>query len=108
MAKLVPVNVFKKEPRQQLDLLGLTYMADDFDAPLSRELSKKFGYERGAAWSSRVGVTRIGVSFAKLPPLTDRGRANETKMSRRGSVVVRCSVYSACRQHLRCVQGQGL
>jgi prevent-host-death family protein len=45
MAKLVPVKVAKKEPRKQLDLLGLTYMADDFDAPLPPELLKLFGYD---------------------------------------------------------------
>ena len=44
MAKLVPVKVTKKEPRKQLDLLGLTYMADDFDAPLPPDLLKMFGY----------------------------------------------------------------
>jgi prevent-host-death family protein len=45
MAKLVPVPAAKKEPREQLDLLGLTYMADDFDAPLPPELLKLFGYD---------------------------------------------------------------
>ncbi len=45
MAKLVPVKTAKKEPRKQLDLLGVTYMADDFDAPLPPELLKLFGYD---------------------------------------------------------------
>ena len=45
MAKLVPVKVARKAPRKQLNLLGLTYMADDFDAPLSPELLKLFGYD---------------------------------------------------------------
>jgi prevent-host-death family protein len=44
-AKLVPVKVAKKEPRKQANLLGLTYMADDFDAPLPPELLKQFGYD---------------------------------------------------------------
>ena len=45
MVKLVPVKVAKKAPRKQLNLLGLTYMADDFDAPLPPELLKLFGYD---------------------------------------------------------------
>jgi prevent-host-death family protein len=45
MAKLVPVKVAKKALRKQLNLLGLTYMADDFDAPLPPELLKLFGYD---------------------------------------------------------------
>jgi prevent-host-death family protein len=45
MAKLVPVKVAKKERREQLDLLGLTYMADDFDAPLPPEVLKLFGHD---------------------------------------------------------------
>jgi prevent-host-death family protein len=45
MAKLVPVRAAKKEPREQVDLLGLTYMADDFDAPLPPELLKLFGHD---------------------------------------------------------------
>ncbi len=44
-AKLVPLPAVKKGPRKQLDLLGLTYMADDFDAPLPAELLKQFGYD---------------------------------------------------------------
>jgi prevent-host-death family protein len=44
-AKLVPLPAIKKGPRKQLDLLGLTYMADDFDAPLPPELLKQFGYD---------------------------------------------------------------
>ena len=45
MAKLVPSPVKKKGPRKQVDYLGLTYMADDFDAPLPPELLKLFGYD---------------------------------------------------------------
>jgi prevent-host-death family protein len=47
MAKLVPAHAAKtkKGPRKQRNLLGLTYMADDFDAPLPRELLKQFGYD---------------------------------------------------------------
>jgi len=47
MAKLVPAQVAKtnKKPRKQRNLLGLTYMADDFDAPLPPELLKLFGYD---------------------------------------------------------------
>lgn len=43
MAKLVPVPAAKKEPRKPANALGLTYMADDFDAPLPPELLKLFG-----------------------------------------------------------------
>jgi prevent-host-death family protein len=47
MAKLVPAQVAKtnKKPRKQRNLLGLTYMAGDFDAPLAPELLKLFGYD---------------------------------------------------------------
>jgi len=45
MAKLVPIPVKEKAPRKQVDYLGLTYMADDFDAPLPPELLKLFGYD---------------------------------------------------------------
>ena len=45
MAKLVPVPQPKKEPRKPQNLLGVTYMADDFDAPLPPELLKLFGYD---------------------------------------------------------------
>ncbi len=44
-AKLVPLPTASKGPRKQTDLLGLTYMADDFDAPLPPELLKQFGYD---------------------------------------------------------------
>lgn len=43
--RLVRVPVAKKEPRKQVDHLGLIYMADDFDAPLPPELLKQFGYD---------------------------------------------------------------
>jgi prevent-host-death family protein len=52
-AKLVPVKVAKKEPRKQANLLGLTYMADDFDAPLPPELLKQFGYDPGRGLAAR-------------------------------------------------------
>jgi prevent-host-death family protein len=45
MAKLVPVPKVKKEPRKPAGALGVTYMADDFDAPLPPELLKQFGYD---------------------------------------------------------------
>jgi prevent-host-death family protein len=45
LAKLVPIPAKKKGPRKQVDYLGLTYMADDFDAPLPPELLKLFGYD---------------------------------------------------------------
>ena len=46
LAKLVPVQTkSRKEPRKQRKLLALTYMADDFDAPLPPELLKLFGYD---------------------------------------------------------------
>jgi prevent-host-death family protein len=45
-ARLVPVPAAKKlEPREPSNALGLTYMADDFDAPLPPELLKLFGYD---------------------------------------------------------------
>jgi prevent-host-death family protein len=42
MAKLVPVSKAKKELRKPQNLLGVTYMADDFDGPLPPELLKLF------------------------------------------------------------------
>ncbi|MBL6617838.1 MAG: type II toxin-antitoxin system prevent-host-death family antitoxin [Reyranella sp.] len=47
MAKLVPAALDKKTkgPRKQRKLLELSYMADDFDAPLPPELLKQFGYD---------------------------------------------------------------
>jgi prevent-host-death family protein len=33
MAKLVPVPRAQKRPRKPMNLLGLTYIADDFDEP---------------------------------------------------------------------------
>ncbi|MBN9086948.1 MAG: type II toxin-antitoxin system Phd/YefM family antitoxin [Reyranella sp.] len=45
-AKLVPVPAAKKmQARKPSNSLGLTYMADDFDAPLPPELLKLFGYD---------------------------------------------------------------
>lgn len=43
VAKIVPLPARKKEPRKQSNYLGLTYMADDFDAPLPPEMLKLFG-----------------------------------------------------------------
>ncbi len=45
LAKLVPVPAVKKGPRKPSGALGLTYMADDFDAPLPPELLNLFGYD---------------------------------------------------------------
>jgi prevent-host-death family protein len=45
VAKIVPLPVQKKGTRQQSNYLGLTYMADDFDAPLPPEMLKLFGYD---------------------------------------------------------------
>ncbi len=47
MARLVPAEGAKEmeKPRQQRKLLGLTYMADDFDDPLPPDLMKSFGYD---------------------------------------------------------------
>jgi prevent-host-death family protein len=46
LAKLGPVPSPKKlKPRKPSNTLGLTYMADDFDAPLPPELLKLFGYD---------------------------------------------------------------
>jgi prevent-host-death family protein len=46
MAKLVPVPAPKKKGRRKpANALGVTYMADDFDAPLPPELLKQFGYD---------------------------------------------------------------
>jgi prevent-host-death family protein len=44
-AKLVPLPHAKKGPRKPAGALGVTYMADDFDAPLPPELLKQFGYD---------------------------------------------------------------
>jgi len=45
MAKLVSIPRAKKKLRKPMNLLGVTYMADDFDAPLAPELLKQFGYD---------------------------------------------------------------
>jgi prevent-host-death family protein len=46
LVKLVAMPAAKKqEPRKPSNTLGLTYMADDFDAPLPPELLKLFGYD---------------------------------------------------------------
>jgi prevent-host-death family protein len=46
LAKLVPMPAAKQQtPRKPSNALGLTYMADDFDAPLPPELLKLFGYD---------------------------------------------------------------
>ncbi len=45
MAKLVPPPAARKGPRKPAGAFKLTYMADDFDAPLPPELLKLFGYD---------------------------------------------------------------
>jgi len=46
LVKLVSLPAAKKQkPRKPSNALGLTYMADDFDAPLPPELLKLFGYD---------------------------------------------------------------
>lgn len=47
LARLGPMPAEKnsKEPRKPSNALGLTYMADDFDAPLPPELLKLFGHD---------------------------------------------------------------
>ena len=35
----------QREPRKPINSLGLTYVADDFDAPLPAEILKAFGVE---------------------------------------------------------------
>jgi hypothetical protein len=35
------------EPRKPANALGVTYVADNFDAPLPPELLKQFGYDPG-------------------------------------------------------------
>jgi prevent-host-death family protein len=44
-AKLVPMPAMKKGPRKSSGLLGVTYVANDFDSPLPPELLKQFGYD---------------------------------------------------------------
>jgi len=41
-AKLVPYQPARKKRRFGQNLLGMTYIADDFDAPLPPELQKYF------------------------------------------------------------------
>jgi prevent-host-death family protein len=41
-AKLVPYQPARKKRRLGQNLLGITYIADDFDAPLRPELQKCF------------------------------------------------------------------
>ena len=45
VAKLVPVPKIGQEPRKPANALGVTYIADDFDAPLPPDLLKQFGYD---------------------------------------------------------------
>lgn len=45
LIKLVPVHQDKKE-RTFTNALGVTYLADDFDAPLPEGVLKDFGIER--------------------------------------------------------------
>lgn len=44
-AKLVSMPTARTGPRKQSKLLNVTYMADDFDAPLPPELLKLFGHD---------------------------------------------------------------
>ena len=46
MVKMVPVAADKKAKKRKSGQndLGVTYIADDFDAPLPEELLKSFGY----------------------------------------------------------------
>ena len=41
MAKLVPVP-HRDKPREPTNALGLTYLAEDFDAPLPPEIEAEF------------------------------------------------------------------
>ncbi|PWT75266.1 MAG: type II toxin-antitoxin system prevent-host-death family antitoxin [Proteobacteria bacterium] len=44
MAKLVPIPAVSNLPRKfGQNLLGITYIADDFDAPLSEDVLQDFG-----------------------------------------------------------------
>jgi len=44
MARLVPVNTKDETPREWgKNLLGITYIAEDFDAPLPEDVLKEFG-----------------------------------------------------------------
>ncbi|MGA3372803.1 MAG: type II toxin-antitoxin system prevent-host-death family antitoxin [Terracidiphilus sp.] len=44
MARLVPLAAGPKKPRMPgQNLLGITYIADDFDAPLPEEVLQDFG-----------------------------------------------------------------
>jgi antitoxin (DNA-binding transcriptional repressor) of toxin-antitoxin stability system len=43
--KLGPLVRPVTEPRKPQNLLGLIYIADDFDGPLPPELLKQFGYD---------------------------------------------------------------
>jgi len=46
LARLGPIpGARNRKPREPSNALGLTYMADDFDAPLPPELLKLFGYD---------------------------------------------------------------
>jgi prevent-host-death family protein len=46
LARLGPMPAAKsKKAREPSNALGLTYMADDFDAPLPPELLKLFGHD---------------------------------------------------------------
>ena len=45
MAKLVPLPVVKKGPRQPSGLMKIKWISEDFDAPLPPELRKAFGID---------------------------------------------------------------
>jgi prevent-host-death family protein len=42
-ARLIPLEK-KQKPRKPANALGLTHIADDFDAPLPARILKDFGY----------------------------------------------------------------
>jgi len=45
MVKLVAIEDIPQSPREfGKNLLGVTYIADDFDAPLPEEILKEFGF----------------------------------------------------------------
>ena len=45
MAKLVPLPVVKKGPRQPSELLKIKWISEDFDDPLPLELRRAFGID---------------------------------------------------------------
>lgn len=45
VARLVPMERTSTDRRQPSGLLGITYIADDFDDPLPPDLLRQFGYD---------------------------------------------------------------